>query len=98
MSRHRPIMVPDDLERRYDGPIPPAESQAQSDRAGHERLCRRLAAEQRAAIAGRRLGLSGTDAESDPGLLRATGRMRWYRDQGAGWWAVGRAPNSYQRP
>jgi hypothetical protein len=85
MSRHRPIMVPDDLERRYDGPIPPVEVPAQSDRAGRERLCRRLAAEQRSAIAGRRLGLSGPGAESDRGLQRAAGRLRWYRDQGAAW-------------
>ncbi|OAN50172.1 hypothetical protein A6A04_01815 [Paramagnetospirillum marisnigri] len=71
------------LERRYNGPIPPADSPWAGDRDG---LFLRLAAEQRRLAAARRRMLAADQALMDRGLRHGQEDLRFYRDQGVAWW------------
>ncbi len=74
------------LERRYNGPIPTAESPWTR---GRESLFRRLAAEQRRLAAARRQALAADQALMDRGLRQGQEDLRFYRDQGIAW-GIGR--------
>jgi hypothetical protein len=73
-------------ERRFDGPILPHDPAlaGRRDRGGVARLLGRLAAEARAGLALRRLGLDAKTAARDGRLGRGCRQLRNYRDQAAG--------------
>jgi len=77
----------DDLERRYDGPVLPFDPalSGHPNAAAREVLFRRLAAEQRQAIARRRIGLSAALARTDARLGAAARSLHYYRAEGAAW-------------
>lgn len=76
----------DALERRYDGPIPPADPAAAPVAAAlRAHLFQRLAAETRAQAARRRHGLAAAAANADPRLSRLQHDLTLYRSQGI-WW------------
>jgi len=75
------------MERRFDGPVPPFDP-ALTGRpvaAAREVLFRRLAAEQRQAIARRRAGLSAAESRADERLCLAARTLHYYRTEGAAW-------------
>ncbi|CAA7613114.1 conserved hypothetical protein [Candidatus Terasakiella magnetica] len=80
--RHR-----DGLERRYDGPILPADPAlaALPTGPGRARLFQRLAAEQRQDVARRRVRVMAARVLEDEGLRTSAHRLSFYRDQGAAW-------------
>lgn len=78
----------DAVERRHDGPIPPADPAAPPSATGRARLFQRLAAEQREDLSRRRRNLKAAGLAGDAVLHRGQGRLRFYRDQGAAWAAA----------
>lgn len=86
MNPIRPACA-DEIERRYDGPALPFDP-ARTGRpiaAAREVLFRRLAAEQRQAIARRRAGLSAAESDRDDRLCVAARALRYYRTEGVAW-------------
>lgn len=84
-----PLACRDGLERRYDGPIPPADPAAPPLPATQRaRLFQRLAGEARQQMARRRAILAATLAPRDPRLLRLGRDLGLYRDQGVAWRGV----------
>jgi hypothetical protein len=77
------VFTRDDLERRYDGPIPPAAPPGSA--IGCARLFDRLAADTVREVARRRAGLAAGAAVGDDRLDRLTRRMGFYRAHGVGW-------------
>lgn len=76
----------DALERRYDGPIPPADPAARLvPTAQRARLFQRLAKEVREQAAHRRLRLAGPGVLGDQTLHRLQQDLRLYRSQGMLW-------------
>lgn len=76
----------DALERRYDGPIPPADPAAVAVAPLlRARLFQRLAGEARAQAARRRLRLDAAAATADSRLDRLQHDLRLYRGQGVRW-------------
>lgn len=76
----------DMLERRYDGPIPPADPAAPPlAPAARARLFHRLAAETRALAASHRRRLPALPATADAHLDRLQRDLRLYRAQGIAW-------------
>ena len=85
--RPHPFGRLDALERRYDGPIPPADPAlaALPPAGARARLFERLAGDDRAAIAARRTRLAAADAAGDR-WLDALGRsLAVNRAHGLGW-------------
>lgn len=81
-----PLACRDGLERRYDGPIPPADPAAPPlPTALRARLFQRLAGEARQQMASRRAGLPAAMAPRDQRLLRLTRDLGLYRQQGVAW-------------
>lgn len=78
---------PDEMERRYDGPVLPFDP-ALTGRpvaAARNVLFQRLAAEQRQAIARRRAGLPAVAVATDERLCAAGRSLHYYRTEGAAW-------------
>lgn len=76
----------DALERRYDGPIPPADpARVPRDAAQRMRLFQRLAGEAREQAARRRLRLTAPGLRGDQILQRLQRDLRLYRTQGLAW-------------
>ncbi|CCG42959.1 hypothetical protein [Magnetospirillum molischianum] len=77
----------DELERRFDGPVLPADPALTGRPMAAARgvLFQRLAAEQRQAIARRRIGLSAVAVRTDERLCAAGRSLYYYRNQGAAW-------------
>ena len=76
----------DILERRYDGPIPPADPAAtMATMAGRVRLFLRLAAETREKTATRRSELKAASVAGDRHLGRLQHDLRLYRGQSVAW-------------
>ncbi|HTH17259.1 MAG TPA: hypothetical protein VL974_11450 [Magnetospirillum sp.] len=74
------------LERRYDGPIPPADPAQVPVQAGlRARLFQRLAGDTRLQLAGRRGRLRARTAVADAGLARLSGDLNSYRALGLAW-------------
>lgn len=74
------------LERRYDGPIPPADPANPPRVAGlRARLFQRLAGETREQAAGRRARLPAIAATGDERLGRLGRDLIAYRTQGIAW-------------
>ena len=75
-------MISDALERRYDGPIPPADpARPPVPATARARLFDRLAAEARQAVARRRLSSMPTDER----LERLARTLGAYRAHGVAW-------------
>jgi hypothetical protein len=78
--------IRDQLERRYDGPIPPADPAAMGPPAGlRARLFHRMAAETRARSARRRALLTAALAAGDERLGRLGRDLGSFRAQGVAW-------------
>ncbi|MGE5515331.1 MAG: hypothetical protein ACM31D_05865 [Bacteroidota bacterium] len=76
----------DALERRYDGPIPPADPAAPPLAAGlRARLFQRLAREAREQVATRRGTMAADAAVTDRWLGRLGHDLGHYRRQGLAW-------------
>lgn len=76
----------DALERRYDGPIPPADpARVQRDAGARARLFQRMAQEAREQSAARRERLPAHMAAIDPRLRRLGADLRLFRAQGLAW-------------
>lgn len=76
----------DALERRYDGPIPPADPAAMTVAvAQRARLFLRLASEARQQAASRRARMPGGTVLGDERLRRLTRDLDRYRRHGLAW-------------
>lgn len=75
------------LERRYDGPIPPADPAlaALPPAGARARLFERLAGDDRHAIAVRRLRLAASDAARDARLRDLSRSLAFHRVHGLAW-------------
>jgi len=82
----------DRLERRFDGPIPPADPARPGwpSPEARMRLFQRLAAERLREIARKRRDMDGGRVLADTALDRTVRGLRFYRDQGVAWTGFGR--------
>lgn len=87
MFAHRDALtLRDALERRYDGPIPPADPAARPVAAAQRaRLFQRLAHEARQQAAARRARVSASAATRDERLRRLAADLGRYRAHGLAW-------------
>lgn len=89
--RPHPFGRLDALERRYDGPIPPADPAllARPPAGLRARLFDRLAGDNRTTLAARRAGLIAAEVTQDPRLAQLSRTVGFYREQGVGWKETG---------
>jgi hypothetical protein len=85
MSKTRPFPRQDALERRWDGPVPPADPAAGAAPAGRARLFERLCGETARAAAARRAALPAMLITRDPGLAGYDRLLGFYRQQASAW-------------
>lgn len=86
MFESQPFARRDALERRYDGPIPPADpARIPVPARARHRLLDRLAAETVAEAARRRCRLTGGEALADRRLAALGRSLKTYRHQAAAW-------------
>ncbi|MGE5476559.1 MAG: hypothetical protein ACM3Q1_07895 [Bacteroidales bacterium] len=86
MLSRLPLPCHDALERRYDGPIPPADpALPRHDGAGRARLFQRLARETRERAAARRHRLPAAAAQADALLAQMIRDLGSYRTHGLAW-------------
>jgi hypothetical protein len=86
MSDHLPFRRQDASERRWDGPVPPADpSVPLRPAAGRSRLFERLCAETALAAAARRVTLPAGVAPADSRLQGFAHLLGFYREQGRAW-------------
>lgn len=84
---HFRSLCPDAIERRYDGPPLPSDPAltGRPKAAARDVLFRRLAAEQRQAIAWRRAGMPAATVGGDERLHAAARALHYYRTEGVAW-------------
>ncbi|MBI2235763.1 MAG: hypothetical protein HYU60_02200 [Magnetospirillum sp.] len=89
MSKTLPFHRQDAVERRWDGPVPPADPAAGPPPAGRARLFERLCGETALAAAARRAAVPAVLAALDDRLAGYGRLLGFYRHQASAWRGVG---------